>query len=424
MVKKKESPVVECIRSRRSVRVFTEKDVPEDAVRLIVDAAQWAPSACNKQAWEFIVVRNGKVKEELVEKAGAVRFMKDAPVVIYVLYRNDVTKEYGAGVQSAAAAVQNMLLAAHDMGLGACWVCHCGKESVLRGILGIPGSLNVVCAVCLGYPKEAQRPPVRKDVLGIMHTERYGGAKNPLSIFPEDWSAEALMKYRENGIRAQSPAPGSFEPRFPEEMKREAGIISHAIEGKKDVLFVLPFSGNVLFEVIRQAGLKSVHVYETSSQVADFIKKKQDALHLKCSISFGIGKDLRLPYANGAFDAVICTQKIEMLKDPGAFISELSRVTKHGGTVVVSFWNKRSVYGLNYFLKTRLLRDARVSSNEGPVRPLSKSGVEKLLVHAGLSAGSFHGINILPGKMSSYAGTGPLKGICRLIVVEAVKGAS
>ena len=101
--------IFETIKKRRSVRSFKRKPVESFKIKKIIDAGQWAPSACNKQMWEFVVVKNKLIKNKLVE-FGAVRFMKDAPVVIYVLYPKKVNPERYANIQSASAAAQNMLL--------------------------------------------------------------------------------------------------------------------------------------------------------------------------------------------------------------------------------------------------------------------------------------------------------------------------
>jgi nitroreductase len=122
--------VLEAIKGRRSVRSFKgEKNVPEETVEELIDAARWAPSAGNIQPWEFIIVRNPDIKEKLAEAASNQSFLEEAPVVIIVCAdENRSSQGYGQRgktlycIQDTAAAIQNIHLAAHSLGLGTCWV--------------------------------------------------------------------------------------------------------------------------------------------------------------------------------------------------------------------------------------------------------------------------------------------------------------
>jgi nitroreductase/SAM-dependent methyltransferase len=411
----------EAIKNRRSVRVFSEDDVDNGKIEKVLDAAQWAPSACNKQAWEFIVVRDAKTKERLVGEANAAAFLKKAPVAIYVLYRSDITTEYKANIQSGAAAVQNMLLEAYSIGLGSVWVCRCGERGAVRKILGIPDNHDVLCAVLLGYAKETPKPPKRKDVREIMHLGKFREKKSYRTIFPEDWDPRALMQYRENGIRANSPTPGSFPPPFMKEFEKEVEIFSGFARNSKRTLDVLSFSGNYLLEIAKKAQIKQVDVFETSKQIADFILKKQRNMGIGCKISFGLSDILKIPYKPNTFDLVMCIKKLEMLPDPQILVREMVRVLKPGGRLVLSFWNSRSIYGINYKIKTGSKRDTRIASNEGPVRPMGIKRVKKMLISNGLKINDTKGINLFPKKFQSHTTGGPIKNICRTVVLSCTK---
>ena len=90
----------------------------------VIEAGMWAPSACNLQNWKFIVIDNQNLKEKLVDWGAAI-FIKHAPMAILVLYDNRTANiEYQDHIQSAAAAIQNMLLAAISLELGTCWICQ------------------------------------------------------------------------------------------------------------------------------------------------------------------------------------------------------------------------------------------------------------------------------------------------------------
>jgi len=141
------------IKTRRSIRIFQEKGVDRETVRKIIEMAAYAPSACNVQGWRFIIVNDQKKKEEIVNMGGSIN-IKKAPLGILVLYDNRTKNtEYADHIQSAAAAIQNLLLATHHLGLGACWICHLPPKNQLRKMFKIPKTLSPIAYVMVGYKK-------------------------------------------------------------------------------------------------------------------------------------------------------------------------------------------------------------------------------------------------------------------------------
>ena len=111
--------IFDAIKNRRSVRRFEDRPVPEEIIGKIVEAGQWAPSACNRQDWKFIIVDSEEVKGNLLRETTA-HFVGKAPLLIFVVYSNRTDNlEYKDHLLSAAMAAQNMQLAAHALGLGA-----------------------------------------------------------------------------------------------------------------------------------------------------------------------------------------------------------------------------------------------------------------------------------------------------------------
>jgi 5,6-dimethylbenzimidazole synthase len=176
------------IRERRSCRTFLPDPVSEDAIEKILEAAIWAPSPINGQPWEFIVITNQQVKEKLfaegdrackwaLEKSGwkwlghyNVDFLQCAPVIIAVI--GDPKKsgadtfmdEGGAGYQHAcAAAVQNMHLMAHSLGLGSLWYTLYDMKNV-RKILNVDPEKRVMALICIGKPGGKPQQTPRKEV--------------------------------------------------------------------------------------------------------------------------------------------------------------------------------------------------------------------------------------------------------------------
>lgn len=166
--------IFDAIKNRRSIRRFEDRSVPDELIRKIVEAGQWAPSACNRQDWKFIVVDSEEVREKLLKETTA-HFVGKAPLLIFVVYSNRTDNlEYKDNLLSAAMAAQNMQLAAHALGLGACCINNLPIKSRLRKILKIPRSYDPVALLCMGYPKAVPKPLKRKEDLdGILCRNRF-----------------------------------------------------------------------------------------------------------------------------------------------------------------------------------------------------------------------------------------------------------
>lgn len=176
----------EAIRQRRSIRKFKRDPVPEEVVRRVMEMAVWAPSGMNLQNWFFQVISGEKkdglveivaksyeyiepvLKRVFVDKPGAIKFTKrffkrlgDAPVVVFAYYTPTQEKSE-TSIQGVAAAIQNLLLAAHAEGLGACWMTgplHVAEE--IDDFLGVENK-TLVAVIPMGYPDETPPAPKRK----------------------------------------------------------------------------------------------------------------------------------------------------------------------------------------------------------------------------------------------------------------------
>jgi len=167
------------IRKRRSIRAFTREDVSEEEIEKLIDAARYAPSAGNIQPWEFIVIRDFRIKRKLSVAALDQTFIEEAPVVI-VVCANEVRSGRGYGsrgatlycLQDTSAAIQNMLLTACASGLGACWVGAFHEEDV-RQILNIPMGVRPIAIIPVGHPAEKPEIRFKRALSEIVHYETY-----------------------------------------------------------------------------------------------------------------------------------------------------------------------------------------------------------------------------------------------------------
>ena len=181
--------LMQAILDRRSIRKFKPDAISDNDLAKILEAARWAPSWKNSQCWRFVVVRDSEIKNKLADTAIGVlsgsnrgaEAMRDAPVAIVACAELGKSGYSGEGPATdkgdwymfdVALAMQNLVLAAHAMGLG---TVHIGAFDAKKAaeVLGVPEGFCVVEMTPLGYPDE-ERSSVRKELSEIVYYDRYG----------------------------------------------------------------------------------------------------------------------------------------------------------------------------------------------------------------------------------------------------------
>ena len=164
---------LEIIKGRRSIRKYLPREIEKEKITTILEAAQWAPSASNKQPWHFIVVQDPSNRARLGQLHSHGRFMKESPVVIVVLGIPDAHPKYY--LCDPHQAVQNILLAAYSLGLGSCWMGVRGAsfEDDIKKLLNVPESYTIICTISIGYPNE-KRQSKRYPIDELVSWERFG----------------------------------------------------------------------------------------------------------------------------------------------------------------------------------------------------------------------------------------------------------
>ena len=161
----KAKAVVETIMTRTSIRSYTEQPVSADTIEILLKAGMAAPTAINAQPWHFVAIND---KAKLAELAGANprggRMLKQAPLAIVVCGDMTKTREGKARefwVQDCSAATENILLAAHALGLGAVWTAAYPMDERMAEIskaLKLPETLVPLCTIIIGHPAEQPQP--------------------------------------------------------------------------------------------------------------------------------------------------------------------------------------------------------------------------------------------------------------------------
>lgn len=155
----------EIIRQRRSIRFFENRVVEKHKIIKILDAGRWAPCSGNRQAWRFIVQKRLKggytPKQELSFEEAE---WASGSVLIYVAMDERLYPEKYSAAMDAAAAIQNLVLEAQNLGLGTCWsyIAELTDQNKLRSKLGVEDYYYIYSAVLVGYPAEQPQAPPRK----------------------------------------------------------------------------------------------------------------------------------------------------------------------------------------------------------------------------------------------------------------------
>jgi nitroreductase len=167
---------LEAIHTRRSIRKYTEKPVPQELIKEMLSAAMSAPSAANAQTWTFIVIDDRKLLDEVPNFSPYAVMCHGAPLAILVCGDTTQEKVPGFWVQDCSAATQNLLLAAHALGLGAVWTGIYPMEDRISGFknaFGLPEHIIPLGLVVIGYPTQKPEPQNRYKEEKIYHNQ-YG----------------------------------------------------------------------------------------------------------------------------------------------------------------------------------------------------------------------------------------------------------
>jgi len=154
--------VIEAIRTRRSVREFTDEPVLDEQLDILIDAGRWAPSGLNNQPWRFMKITKPELIEKVSEYTKYRGVVAGAKALIAVFLDGQSIYDRTKDVQSAGAAIQNILLAAHELGLGAVWLGEIlNRRNEVESILKVPAEFELMALVALGHPRSRERSGVR-----------------------------------------------------------------------------------------------------------------------------------------------------------------------------------------------------------------------------------------------------------------------
>lgn len=158
--------LTELIIKRRSIRKYSLQKVEREKIETILQAAMYAPSAVNKQPWNFIVAEDKEIMKRIMEVHPNSRMLESASHVILVCGDEKRQHDTGYWIADCAAATQNILLAATSLDLGSCWIGVFPREARMKAIseiFNLPAHIQPFALISLGYPDEIKETPERYD---------------------------------------------------------------------------------------------------------------------------------------------------------------------------------------------------------------------------------------------------------------------
>jgi nitroreductase len=169
--------VLDVIKTRRSIRSFDDESISDEDAEKILDAARLAPSGGNRQRWDFIYVKDPRVLRMIKNCSPG---LYGDPVAVVVIGMKMVKAPFGGadygsivGVLDIGFAAENILLAAHALGLGGCAIASF-NESGIKKVIDAPAAWRPILLVSLGYPSEQPKMPPKKQLSEVVHLDRYG----------------------------------------------------------------------------------------------------------------------------------------------------------------------------------------------------------------------------------------------------------
>ena len=164
--------LLEGIYSRRSVRQYKNQPVEREQLLEIIKAGTWAPSGLNNQPWRFVIIQDQGLRNQLAALTKFGRIIERAPAAIAVFLDKKAVYHDIKDYQAMGACLQNMLLAAYAMGLGAVWLGEILKNSdQVRALLELPDDLEFMAVIAVGHPASPNQTSNRKELQEVILKE-------------------------------------------------------------------------------------------------------------------------------------------------------------------------------------------------------------------------------------------------------------
>jgi len=361
----------------------------------LLSIASYAPSACNLQAWNFIVIDDDELKKKVVTEGKVNKQVLKAPVFIVATYNKHVTREHFANYQSCAAAIQNFLLISHAEGIGTLWLCNFKNESGIKRVLTIPDTHKVLAIIEVGYPSETPKTPKRNPVEDFVSFNKFSSEKIiPQTTFLDNWKWDDVLHWQQRFARR-----GYALEKVTDAEKKEIPKL------------IIPMLDNEpCFELFTQSGSLSIALnnygttidYHFSSQeIYDAAKNFEPSLEKSAVlISEHIDRNILGSYNN----YLLINKSEHMPSKTFELLIEILSGCKNGTKLIILFRNKYSWFGLYDFVFRRLFKKNGIDDiffgslrNLGPWKLRSRGWIRRIMRKYGFKIIKTHGLFCLPG---------------------------
>ena len=382
---------LEVITERRSIRRFHDREIPDDLVRDILQLGMYAPTPCNQQLWRFVVIKEKKLKEKLVNESACSTLILRVPVVVAIMYDNWNYKE---SIQSSSMAVQNILLSANYYGIGSLAMNSFGAETRVKNILKIPERYTICCFVCLGYPAEMDTkssPVPRRNISQILDYNYFSQRDEiPYTYEPEMWTLSNITEYQRFFCR--KTFLGKEMDIFHQlEKSLVKDILSKIPDSdKEEIIDLLSYDGNYLKEFPNRKIISIDLCKETSEYTQEAVKinTKKDSGDFEFRI-YEPDKKLLYPQEVSAVTLIYKAERIsaEILKR----LMEQSYATlkKDGKIIIISRRGSLMFllfYNILKFLFGEDIRKTGIYSFFGPYKPINTKQIKGILNSIGFTS--------------------------------------
>ena len=197
--------ILDLIKERRNIKYFLPKFVSWEKISRVLDAGRHAPSCGNIQNWKFIVILEPEQRQQVAEACFEQYEIIQAGALIIVCAEPEKGERYYGlrgerlyTVQNCAAAIQNMLLEAHSLGLGTRWICGFDEEAV-KSMLKIPAEIRPQAIIALGYAKEVPPKPPKYPMESLVYFHRWRNRMRDPAKYANDVST--ILARKASGVK-------------------------------------------------------------------------------------------------------------------------------------------------------------------------------------------------------------------------------
>ncbi len=380
--------------NRRSTRAYSNVKPDTDQIRELIGSARYAPNSCNLQHYGFIYVDDDSTLKAIGD--AATHKVSWAPALIVAIDDTRFSRGRRAGLQSLAAAIENIFLAATARGMGACWMAGFRGDDAIKKILGIPPHFEVTGLMSIGFPDDSvpHEPTVRLETDDYLHINKFErkAAELITSTNVDRWPMEKLISYRER--IGSVYAPRKRISLYHGDMVDEAANIFTSLAsrhtgkegaGGRKLLDVASYDGCFIRALQKRAGELDLHV--STADYSDYFPQllrrelpDLDTILLTPRHEAATGGD-------ASFDFLSLVFKAEFLPDRETLLRNLARLAGDDGRLFVTSVTAGTLRAVSYRVD-RLLKRANVYERNklyhfGPYRHLRASYLEGAFRGAG-----------------------------------------